>query len=256
MSSVILEKRNHTAVLTLNRPESLNSINKALLLDLENAIHEAAACKDIKVIIITGSGKSFASGGDIASMQSFSAADAKEFSLLGHRVLNGIAEVAQPVIAAINGYALGGGLELALACDVRVVASKAKLGLPEVTLGLIPGFGGTQRLSRAVGFSKAFELITTGKIITAMEAKEIGLAYELSDPDQLLDDCLALADAIAKNSKSAVALAKKAMYSGMESQLHASLMAEAECFKEAFTTEDHNEGISAFLEKRRPNYTD
>jgi len=256
MSSVTVEKLNNTAIITLNRPETLNAIDKSLLLDLENALHEASQQKDVKVIILTGTGKSFASGGDIASMSKFSAEEAKDFAHLGHRVFNGIAELPQPVIAAVNGYALGGGLELALACDIRIVSSKAKLGLPEVTLGLIPGFGGTQRLSRVVGFSKAFQLISTAKIIAAADAEKLGLADELSEPENLMDDCLALAASIAKNSKSAVALAKRAMYIGIENQLHSSLMAEAECFKEAFTTADHTEGISAFLEKRPPAFTD
>ena len=254
MDHIVSEKRGHVFVLTINRPDTLNAINETLLLELEEKLKEASGQEDARVIILTGTGKSFASGGDIAAMESMTAENAKTFAQLGHRVFCGISQLPQPVIAAVNGYALGGGLELALACDLRIASSRAKMGLPETGLGLIPGFGGTQRLPRLIGRSRAFRLICTGQYVTAPEALELGIVDAVSEPEALLSDCVQLAERIARNSGKAIALAKKAMYEGLDLPMENALRVECDAFGEAFSLADHTEGIRAFLEKRPPRF--
>ncbi len=254
MDHIVSEKQGHIFILTINRPDTLNAINETLLLELEKKLQEASKHKDTRVIILTGTGKSFASGGDIAAMESMTAEYAKAFARLGHQVFCSIAKMPQPVIAAVNGYALGGGLELALACDLRIASSRAKMGLPETGLGLIPGFGGTQRLPRLIGRSRAIKLICTGQFVTASEALELGIVDAVSEPDALLSDCIQLGEKIARNSGKAIALAKKAINKGVELPLTDALEVECEAFGEAFSLPDHAEGIRAFLEKRPPQF--
>ena len=250
MSFVTLEKREHVGILTISRPEALNALNSQILTDLDAAVGQVEADNDIYVVILTGEGRSFVAGADIGEMKGFSAIDGKRFGVHGGSVFLRLENLSKPVIAAVNGFALGGGCELAMACDIRLASEKAKFGQPEVGLGITPGFGGTQRLPRIVGVSKAMELILTGKTIGAAEAKAIGLVSEIYPPEELMDKALELANAICANAQIAVCQSKRCIRMGMQADIATAAAFEAEAFGVCCGTEDKNEGMSAFLEKR------
>ena len=240
--------------ITLDNPKTLNALDYQLLKELDEAIDQAKGDSETKVVILTGSGKAFVAGADIKTMSSLSAVEAREFGKLGADLFRKIENLPQPVIAAINGFALGGGCELAMACDIRVASKKAKLGQPEVGLGITPGFSGTQRLPRLVGLGKAKELIFTGNIISGEEAHRIGLVDILTEPEELLTAASELAQKIAKNSSSAVGFSKSAINKGMQTDMDTAMDIELSYFALCFATGDQSEGMNAFLEKRTPAF--
>jgi enoyl-CoA hydratase len=252
---VLMEKDGAAAVITISRPEALNALNSATLKALKDVVAQVRNDRDIRYVIVTGSGeKAFVAGADIKEMLDLNPIQTREFMLLGQSAFNDLEDLPQPVIAAVNGFALGGGSELAMACDIIVASEKAKFGLPEVTLGIHPGFGGTQRLPRLVGKAVAKELIFTGKMIGAQEAKDIGLVNSVVPPDQLMDAVRELGQKIAGNGPVAVQLAKSAVNRGTETDLGTGLAYEADTISLAFSTKDAREGMSAFIEKRKPDF--
>ncbi|RKD98449.1 enoyl-CoA hydratase/isomerase family protein [Marinifilum flexuosum] len=249
------EKRDRIGILTLDRPKALNALNEEVFKDL-TCFLESENVNDIRVLIITGEGKAFIAGADIKAMQEYSPQNAYDFSETGKRVFDLIANLKIPVIAAINGFALGGGLELALACDIRVASEKARLGLPEVNLGLIPGFNGTQRLPRLVGAGNAMYLMMLGEGITAQEAYNLGVVQKLSEPDLVLEDTIKLAEKIAGKSPNALRLVKEMVREGLELNSKDAGKMESKEFGRLFKEDqkEREEGVSAFLEKRQPNW--
>ena len=254
-SFVEVTQDGHVSTLTINRPEKLNALSQEVLSDLGAAIQTLAGNDDVWAAVITGTGKAFVAGADIAAMKGMSEAEGRDFGALGHGVFTAIENLRCPVIAAVNGFALGGGCELALACDFIYASSKAKFGQPEVNLGIIPGFGGTQRLPRRVGSALARELIYTGKMINAREALRIGLANAVFEPDELLAAASKTAAEIASKGPLAVAAAKRLIRDGVDLPLPEANRLEQAAFGEAFGTEDQSEGMEAFLEKRAPAFT-
>ena len=254
--NIRLERRGSSAVVTIDRPQVLNALSAETLGELERAIDEAAADDRIRAVIITGGGdKAFVAGADIKELQALGTAqDGFEHSRSSHQLLFKMEALPKPVIMAVNGYALGGGCELALAGDIIIAAENAQFGQPEVGLGIIPGFGGTQRLPRLVGRTSALEMILTGGRIGAQDALAIGLVNRVVPADQLMQTAEEIAAAIAKNAPVAVALAKRAVYAGLELSPRAGNELEMEYFGEAVGTADRKEGTSAFLEKRKPNW--
>ena len=250
MSFVNFEQQGAVAILTINRPEALNALNSQVLSDLDEVITKVEASPDIHAVILTGAGRSFVAGADIGEMKGFSAIDGKKFGVHGGGVFLRLENLSKPVIAAVNGFALGGGCELAMSCDIRIASEKAKFGQPEVGLGITPGFGGTQRLPRIVGISKAMELILTAKVIGAAEAKEIGLVSQVYAPEELMDKAMELANAICANAPIAVQESKRCIRMGMQIDIATGSAFEAEAFGVTCGTEDKSEGMGAFLEKR------
>ncbi len=248
-------KENAVAIVTINRPKALNALNPDVLRELYDTMDQLDSDSSVKAVIITGAGeKAFVAGADIASMSTMTPEQALDFARTGHRTMNRVAAMKKVTIAAINGFALGGGCELAMACDIRIASSKARLGIPEVTLGVIPGFGGTQRLSRLVGLGMAMELLATGRQVDAGEAIGIGLVNRIVEPDELMISCLEMARQIAGNSTTAIALGKEAVCSGLETDLAHGLELERKAFALSFATADQKEGMNAFLEKRHANF--
>lgn len=244
------------ALLTLNRPKALNALNQPLLQRLAVRLREIAADPAIRVVVLTGSGeKAFVAGADIAEMADYDAATAQHFALVGQAVLNHIATLGKPVIAAVNGFALGGGCELVLACDFALASQKAKFGLPEVTLGVIPGFGGTQRLSRLIGRHNALRWILSGDVHGADEALRLGVVTQLVEPEQLLTVTLELAQRIATRGPVALAAARQVVDQGLDVPLADGLRKEAAAFGKLFKSQDQKEGMAAFLQKRPANFT-
>ena len=250
MGFVKVEQQGHVGILTIDRQEALNALNSQVLNDLDAAIDEVAANDDVYVVVLTGAGRSFVAGADIGEMKGFSSADGKKFGIHGGGEFLKLENMAKPVIAAINGFALGGGCELSMACDIRLASEKAKFGQPEVGLGITPGFAGTQRLPRIVGISKAMELILTAKVIGAAEAKAIGLVSEVYPPEELMPKALELANAICANAQIAVQESKRCIRMGMQTDISTGSAFEAEAFGVCCGTEDKDEGMGAFLEKR------
>jgi enoyl-CoA hydratase len=250
MALINLEQKGPVGILTINRPEALNALNSAVLTELDAAITDLEANDEIRAVILTGEGRSFVAGADIAEMKEFSAIDGKKFGVHGGGIFLRLENLSKPVIAAVNGFALGGGCELAMACDIRIASEKAKFGQPEVGLGITPGFGGTQRLPRIVGVSKAMELILTAKVIGAAEAKEIGLVSQVVPPEALMDTAMELANAICANAPIAVAESKRCIRMGMQTDIATGSAFESEAFGVTCGTEDKNEGMGAFLAKR------
>lgn len=242
------------AVIELNRPKVLNAISPALLTELSMAIAELELNDEVGVVILTGAGTAFVAGADISAMESMDHQAAQFFSELGGNIGQSIEESSKPYIAAVNGFALGGGCELALACDFVYASSKAKLGQPEVTLGVIPGFGGTQRLSRRVGVAKAKELIFSGEIISAQEAFRIGLVDALFEPEELMGKARAMAARIVSNAPLAVAEAKRVIHLGQSMTLEQANQFETLAFASLFGSEGQKEGMSAFIDKRKPTF--
>ena len=251
-SYVEIEQNGHVATLTINRPDKLNALSDEVIADLGNAVAQLKS--DVRAAVLTGAGKAFVAGADIAAMSGFSQQEAQRFSAKGHAVFASIEALTFPVIAAVNGFALGGGLELALACDFIFASSKARMGQPEVGLGVVPGFGGTQRLPRRVGVGVARELIYSGAMIDAQEALRIGLANRVCEPEQLLPQSLAVADKIAGNGPIAVAAAKRVIGVGMDLPLAQANAVEIETFGQCFESADQKEGMAAFMEKRSPDF--
>jgi len=246
---------NHVAIVVINRPKALNALNEQVLTALYEKMDELDKNEDVKVVVLSGSGeKAFVAGADIAAMQPLGCEEAIKFSRLGQKTMDKVANMRPFVIAAINGYALGGGCELAMACDMRVASEKARMGIPEVTLGVFPGFGGTQRLPRLVGLGIAKELLATGRQVKADEAMRIGLVNKVVDPTELISYCLELAEQICKNSTSAISYGKQAMTMGTEMDMAHAMEMEANLFGVVFTTADQKEGMGAFLEKRKPSF--
>ena len=239
----------------INRPKALNALNAATISELDKMFDELAANSDVKVVIITGSGeKSFVAGADILEMKDMTAIEGRQWGQFAQGVFNKIENLPKPVIAAVNGYALGGGCELAMACDIRIVSEKAKFGQPEVSLGIPPGFGGTQRLSRLVGKGRAKELLFTGDMIDAAEAYRIGLAKQVVTPLELIDKAKAMAHKIISRAAVAVQACKSAVNKGLDVDLNSGIAYEAEVFGLCFSTEDQKEGMTAFIEKRKATF--
>jgi enoyl-CoA hydratase len=249
--NLLIEIEDSIAILKINRPKVLNAMNPETILELEKAVHELNENPKVKVIIITGEGKAFVSGSDISRLAGMDPIKAREYSELGHRVLDYIENMGKPVIASINGYALGSGCELAMACDIRIASAEAKLGQPETKLGLIPGHAGTQRLARLVGLGKAKELIFTGDMITAEEAKKIGLVNKIVPTEELMEESKKLAKKIASVGTTAVKLAKSTIN---KSFIDVGNAYESETFAICFSTDEAKEGMQAFLEKRKPKW--
>jgi len=251
--NILVEVRDGVAVITLNRPKVLNALNAGLLAELDAAVDAVAADAAIRAVILTGAGeKAFAAGADIQELARVSGVDGQELALRGQRLFSKIESMRVPVIAAINGFALGGGCELALACTIRVASESAKLGQPEVKLGLTPGYGGSQRLPRLVGKGAALKMILTGEMITAAEALRIGLVEEVLPADQLMPRAERIAKTIAVQAPLAVAKCLEAVNTGYDLPLGEALAHEAALFGLCCGTADKAEGTSAFLEKRVP----
>jgi len=254
-TTVLVEKEGAVAVLTLNRPDKLNALNAELLGELDAAIATLAEDASVACAILTGAGeKAFAAGADIAAMQALSTEEARSFSERGHRLCARMERAPFPVLAAVNGFALGGGCEIALACDFIYASDKAKLGQPEVNLGIIPGFGGTQRLPRLVGIGRARELCYTGEASGAEEALRIGLVNAVVPHAELKVKVRAVAETIAKKGRLAVAQCKRVMYAGEGVSLDVANALEIQAFAMLFGTEDRKEGMTAFLEKRAASF--
>ena len=249
-----LETSDKVSVLTINRPQALNALNNEVLDELESCAKDMGQSKNHSVLIITGAGKSFVAGADIKSMSDLSPEEAQSFAEKGQRVFSLIESLPFPVIAAVNGFALGGGLELALSCDVLYMSEKAKLGLPEVTLGLLPAFGGTQRLVRAVGLYKAKEMIFSGNIYSAKDVFSMGLGNKMTSPSELMDAVLALASDIKQRGPLGIEKSKELIHAQDDLTLKDRLQMEAEGFKYLFTSKDSREGMKAFIEKRPPEF--
>lgn len=254
-STVKLEIEDRVAIITIDNPP-VNSLTSEVMQNLEKVIDQLNNLKEIRVAIITGAGdKAFVAGADIKQFLDIDELGGQELVIKGHRIINKIRLLTIPVICAINGFALGGGCELALACDIRVAGVNAKFGLPEVGLGIIPGYGGTQRLARLIGSGKAKELILTGELISAEEAFSMGMVEKvISAGETALDGAKVLAQKIMTKGPVAVAKAKQAIDIGLEGTLGEGLNLEAKLFSELCTTDDKNEGVLAFLEKRKPNF--
>ena len=247
---ILVEKDGSIATVTIHRPEALNALNPEVLSQLDQTMTELDADPSVKVIILTGEKKAFVAGADIASMKVMTPEEALAFSRLGQRTFDHIASLRPTVIAAVNGFALGGGCELAMACDIRVASESARMGIPETSLGVFPGFAGTQRLPRLVGLGRAKEMLATAAHIKADRAYEIGLINHVVPGEELMDYCKKLASTIAKNSVHAIAAGKQVMNMGYEMDLAKAQDYEASMFAVLFDSHDQKEGMSAFLEKR------
>ena len=247
------QQSGHIGTLTINRPDALNALNEQVLGELAGFASAIINSTDVRVLIITGSGqKAFVAGADIKAMQHMTQQQAEAFSTKAQTAFNAIEQLPFAVIAAVNGFALGGGCELALACDIIFASEKARFGLPEVTLGLLPCFGGTQRLPRAIGLYKAKEMIFSGEFYTAQACKELGFVNKVVAPEMLLEEVNKLAATIASRGPVAVAQAKQSLNIGYELHIADALKQEAALFGALFNTGDHHEGIGAFIEKRTP----
>ena len=256
MSELVLyERREAVAQLTLNRPDQLNALSTRLLGALRERIGELAADREVRAVVVTGAGRAFAAGADIGEMRGMTALAAESFSRLGHETLAALEALPVPVIAAVNGFALGGGLELALACDFVYAARRARFGQPEVSLALIPGFGGTSRLPRRVGPGWARELVTSGEAIGTDIAERIGLVNRVFDDEAgLLAAALEAGQSIAKKGPLAVARAKRVLVEGQDADVRVAHTLEQQAFSALFASADRDEGLAAFIEKREPRF--
>ncbi len=250
--TIIVDRRGRVGLITLNRPKALNALNATLIGELNEALDSFEAAPEIGAIVLTGSEKAFAAGADIKEMQSKSFADAYNSDFIG--AWDRVTRCKKPVIAAVSGYALGGGCELAMMCDIIIAADTAKFGQPEITLGVFPGAGGTQRLIRAVGKAKAMEMILSGRNMDAQEAERSGLVSRVVPAANLLDDVMKLAERIAHFSQPIVAMGKAAVNRAFETTLAEGVRYERAAFYSTFATEDQKEGMLAFIEKRAPQF--
>ena len=248
--NIIFEKKDGIGYVTVNRPEVLNALNDSVIEELDSVFRAIDRDDEVRVVIITGAGRAFVAGADIAQMSRLDGSEGRVMSMRGQKVMEFIEFMDKPVIAAVNGFALGGGNELSMACDIRIASETAKFGQPEVNLGIIPGYGGTQRLPRLVGRGLAKKLIYSAEIIDAEEAYRIGLVDEIVPADQLMDTAAKLAETIASKAPIAVKLAKAAINNGMNTDLKTGVQFEAEAYASTFVSEDRVEGMKAFLEKR------
>lgn len=252
--NIIVEKKDGIANLKINRPQALNSLNKETIIEISNAVTDLDNDNKIKVVILTGEGKAFIAGADIKQMSNMTPLEAKEFSELGHELLNKIEDSRLPFIAAVNGFALGGGCETLMACDIVIAAKDAKIGQPEINLGVHPGFGGTQRLPRLVGKMKGKELLLTGRNIGGQEAYEIGLVNMVVDNEKLMEEANKIAVTIAKKSTVQTNFIKSLVNKGMDIDLNKANALEISYFSSSFSTHDQKEGMKAFIEKRKPMF--
>jgi len=255
LENITTEVKNDVLIITINRPDKLNALNKQTIEDLHDTLVEAENDKSIRALILTGAGtKAFVAGADIAEFASYSVEEGREMSSMGHfKVFNFIENYSKPIIAAVNGFALGGGLELAMACHIRVASNNAKMGLPEVSLGVIPGYGGTQRLAQLVGKGKAFEMIITADLINAEDALNWGLVNYVTTQEELLNKCFEISSKITTKSPTAVKTAIKAINAGYNSKRNG-YEVEIEEFGKCFATYDFKEGVDAFLTKRKADF--
>ena len=255
MNNLLLEVEGGIALLTINRPKSLNALNSETLSELNECLADLEKNEDVKVVILTGSGeKSFVAGADLSEMVNATAAEGRAMGLLAREAFGRLENMPQVTIAAVNGFALGGGCEISMACDIRVASENAKFAQPECGLGILPGFGGTQRLPRLVGKGRAKELIFTCDMISAEDAYRMGLANHVVPQAELIDYCKAMAGRIMKNGPFAVSLAKQAINTGSDTDLDSGLKLEANLFGLSFATADKKEGMTAFLETRKEKH--
>ena len=253
--TIIVEIEDQVALIRLNRPEALNALNSQLLAELSSALQDADCNDKVRCIVLTGSEKAFAAGADIKEMSTKSFVDVYEEDLFGAQIEK-ITSIRKPIIAAVSGYALGGGCELAMICDFIICAENAKFGQPEINLGIIAGIGGTQRLTRFVGKSKAMDMHLTGRFMDAVEAERSGMVSRVVPTPQLIPEAMATARKIAEKSQIAVKTAKEAVNRAYETTLNEGLLFERRSFHALFATEDQKEGMAAFLEKREPQFRD
>lgn len=248
------ETKDGIVLITVNRPQALNALNPQVLDELYKAFEQFEADENADVAILTGEGRAFVAGADIVAMSTMSTLEGRNLGIKGHKLMNYMENIEKPIIAAVNGFALGGGCELAMACDIRVASSKAKFGQPEVGLGIIPGFGGTQRLPRLVGRGMAKYLIFTADTIDAQEALRIGLVEKVVEPDALMDEVCSIAKKISAKAQLAIGLAKSAINDGYNLDMKIASKIEIESFGQLFSTEDQKEGMSAFLNKTNATF--
>jgi len=242
------------AVITLNRPEALNAFNKDMVTEILEALKDAEEDEKVRVLVLTGAGKAFSAGADIKSMKGMTPLKARELSLMGNKLCRALEDFGKPVIAAINGYALGGGLEVSMACDLRIASEKARMGQTEINIGLIPGWGGTQRLTRLIGKTRAKELVFTGKMIDAKTAEQWGLVNMVVPAEGFMEHVRQFATELAKKAPVALRIAKSLIDNGLNVNLEAALALEREGFAVVASTEDLQEGVAAFMEKRKPEF--
>ena len=253
--NIILDMEDKIALITFNRPKALNALNIELLAEFADAVEAVGKNEEIRVLILTGAGpKAFVAGADITELATFNPLQAKAFGKKGQEAISALQALVIPVVAAVNGFALGGGCEMALACDFVYAAQTARFGLPEINLGIIPGFGGTQRLPRAIGKNRAKEMIFTGKMISAQQAMEMGLVNKVCPPDDLMAEVKKTALDMASKGKVSLMAAKQAVNRGMDVDLATGCAIELNCFALTMASPDAKEGTSAFLEKRKPDF--
>lgn len=256
-TNILFEKENNIGLITINRPDKLNALNKKTLEELSSVINLIKNDSSIKAVIITGRGeKAFIAGADISEINKLTPVEAKTFAEFGQSIFNSIEKLDIPVIAAVNGFALGGGCELALACHIRIASANAKFGQPEINLGIIPGYGGTQRLARKIGTARAYEMILTGDMINAESAKNYGLVTDVFEQNELITKAKELAGKIASKPLQAIKFSMKAINCVYQTHLDDGLSFEANYFADVCGTEDFKEGTAAFLEKRKPAFKD
>jgi enoyl-CoA hydratase len=254
--NIIVEKNNGIATITMNRPQVRNALDKQTVAELIHAVQDLEADKTIHVAVLTGTDKAFIAGADIKQMQGMNSLEAKEFAAQGHHLLQSIESARIPYIAAVNGYALGGGCEVMMACDLIIASTTARIGQPEINLGIHPGFGGTQRLPRLVGPIKAKELLLTGDTIDATEALRIRLVNKIVEPEKLMEETQNLAQKITGKSAVQTSFIKKLVNKGTNIDLPSACALEIFSFSASFATHDQKEGMTAFLEKRKPQFKD
>lgn len=250
--NIVIERKDSIGIIKISRPKVLNALNKDTIRELSNAVEKLEEDKTTKVAILTGEGKAFIAGADIKQMKDMSPLEAKEFAEIGHGMLMKIEKSRLPFIAAVNGFALGGGCEVMMACDIIIASTSAKIGQPEINLGIHPGFGGTQRLPRLVGRAKAKELLLTGRNLDAHEAHSIGLVNMVFEEKKLMEEAEKLAVIIASKSPMQTDFIKSLVNKGADIDLHSACALEISYFSSSFSTEDQREGMTAFLEKRKP----
>lgn len=253
--NIILDISEGIALLTFNRPKAMNALNGALLAEFSHALDEIAAREDVRVLVLTGSGdKAFIAGADISELATFNALEARLFAKKGHDAIGKLQALSIPVIGAVNGFALGGGSEMALACDFIYASENAKFGLPEITLGIIPGFGGTQRLTKLIGKNKAKEMIFTGKMISAAEGLDYGMVNKVTTAETLMDEVMKTAKSIAAKGRVSLRAAKYAVNAAQDVDIATGCNIEIEAFSLCLASEDSKEGTKAFLEKRKAQF--
>ncbi|MDD2501418.1 MAG: enoyl-CoA hydratase-related protein [Geobacter sp.] len=255
-TTLLVEIKDTIATVKVNRPSAMNAMTLTALQELDVVVQQLSASAEVRAVIITGAGeKAFIAGGDIAMLRALRPVEARELALLAHGICNAIEQSPKPFIAAVNGYALGGGCELAMSCDIRIAAEHARFGQPEVNIGTLPGFGGSQRLPRLVGKGRALEMILTGDMIDAQEAWRIGLVNKVVPSTELMAAARSLAAKLAAKSQMALKLCKEVVTNGLEMDLQRACSYEADLFALSFATADQQEGMAAFLEKRAPHFT-